>query len=56
MKNYLEFEKEIKALEEEIDKLKILLVLRVYLKLIQKKFKILKMKLMKIENYLFKFK
>ena len=35
MKNYLDFEKEIKALEQEVDGLKVLLALKVYLKWIQ---------------------
>ena len=44
MKNYLEFEKEIKALEQEVDNLKSPLVQKVFQKLILKKLKILKMK------------
>ena len=44
MKNYLDFEKEIKALEQEVDGLKALLVQREYLKLIRIKLKILKKK------------
>ena len=47
MKNYLEFEKEIKALEQEVDGLKAHLVQKEFLKLIRRKSKILKMKLMK---------
>ena len=47
MKNYLEFEKEIKALEQEVDGLKSPFGLKEFQKLIQKKLKILKMKLMK---------
>ena len=41
MKNYLEFEKEIKALEQEVDNLKVL-GSEVFLKLTLKKSKILK--------------
>ena len=44
MKNYLDFEKEIKALEQEIDGLKAPLVQKEFLKLTLKKSKILKMR------------
>jgi hypothetical protein len=44
MKNYLEFEKEIKALEQEVDGLKSPLAQREFQKLILKRLKILKMK------------
>ena len=47
MKNYLEFEKEIKALEQEVDGLKSPFGSEGIQKLIQVKLKILKMKLMK---------
>ena len=44
MKNYLDFEKEIKALEQEVDGLKSPFGQREYLKLIRIKLKILKKK------------